>query len=66
MIASDCDNTVPVVVESRNQALRIEREIVGGAMLVLREDPWGSIRTATPLRFSAMRTRNAAELRKNV
>ena len=58
MIASDCDSTAPSTASAGNQALRVERQVVGGAVLIAREVLSATTRTAG-LRLRAMRTRHA-------
>src|SRR4030095_14602274 len=65
MIASDCDSTTPSVASAGIRPCGLSARY-SGARCSLRANAFGSDSYGSPLRLSAMRTRNAAELRKNV
>ena len=66
MIASDCVSTLAVVErERRHESLRIERQVVLRALAAHAQvDERRARRASMPFRFSAMRTRYAADERK--
>ncbi len=65
MIASDCDSTTP---SSSSAGIRPcgFSDRYSGARCSFFANAFGMDSYVTPFRFSAMRTRKAAELRKNV